>query len=322
MKLIRHLKTSPERFERSVVTIGNFDGVHLGHQRIFHRLIERARALDATSVAYTFDPHPLKILNPEAAPKILTPLDKKAKLIAQLGVDVLVCERFTEEFAAQSPEDFVREVLVERLRARHVFVGYDYRFGKGRAGNIDLLRDLGERWGFAVDVTEAYSVDGEIVGSTLIRRLVSEGRVREAARFLGRTFFFRGRVVHGKERGKKMGIPTANLVTETEVLPSNGVYAVYVDLDGRRYHGAMNVGVNPTFGDAAGRQLEVFVLNYEGDLYGKSLRVHFVERIREERKFPNPEALVAQIRRDVDQIRDILQREDARSDTLSYGPGD
>lgn len=322
MLVIRHLATSKHAFARSAVTIGNFDGVHRGHQEILRRVIAAAREIGGEAVAYTFDPHPLKILRPEAAPPVITPIEKKIKLIRSLGVDVLVCERFTEKFSSQSPEDFVREVLVERLRTKRLFVGYDYRFGKGRAGNIDLLRALGARWDFTVDVTEALRIDDRIVSSTLIRDLVAEGKIREAAEYLGRYYFFRGRVVEGHGRGRKMGFPTANLDADTEVLPQTGVYAVFVDLDGRRYHGAMNVGVNPTFGDGQGVQLEVFLLNYDGDLYGKSLRVHFVERVREERKFPSVAALVEQIAKDVAYIQDRLKSEQADAPIKAYGPDD
>lgn len=322
MIVIRHLATSKHAFGASAVTIGNFDGVHRGHQEIFRRLIAAAREIGGESVAYTFDPHPMKVLRPEAAPPVITPLEKKIKLIRAQGVDVLVCERFTDAFAAQLPEDFVREVLVERLRARRLFVGYDYRFGKGRAGNIDLLRELGGRWGFTVDVTEALRVGDRIVSSTLIRDLVAEGRVEEAAEYLGRYYFFRGRVVEGQGRGRKMGFPTANLAPETEVLPAAGVYAVFVDVEGRRCEGAMNVGVNPTFGESRGLQLEVFLLDYDGDLYGKSLRVHFVERVREERRFPSVEALVEQISKDVAHIRERLKSERANAPMKAYGPDD
>jgi len=322
MIVIRHLKTSNETFERSVVTIGNFDGVHLGHQQIFDRLIAKARELDARSVAYTFEPHPMKVLRPEKAPAVITPLEKKVKLIRSLGVDVMVCERFTTEFSAQLPEEFVREVLVDRLRAKHVFVGYDYRFGKDRAGGIDLMRELGGEWGFSVEVIEAFRVGGEVVSSTRIRELVSAGDVRGASDLLGRHFFFKGRVAHGEGRGKKMGFPTANLIAEMEVLPPKGVYAVRVDLEGTRYYGAMNIGVNPTFEGNRGVQLEVFMLDYDGDLYGKALRVHFVERVRDERKFPSVDALVQQITQDVDKVKEILEKEERREFAHPYGPGD
>ncbi|MBZ0251993.1 MAG: hypothetical protein K8I02_01520, partial [Candidatus Methylomirabilis sp.] len=188
MLVIRHLATSKHAFTRSAVTIGNFDGVHRGHQEILRRLIAAAREIGGEAVAYTFDPHPMKILRPEAAPPVITPIEKKIKLIRSLGVDVLVCERFTEAFSSQRPEDFVPEVLVERLRTKRLFVGYDYRYGKGRAGDIDLLRELGARWGFTVDVTEALRVGDRIVSSTLIRDVVAEGKIREAAEYLGRYY--------------------------------------------------------------------------------------------------------------------------------------
>jgi riboflavin kinase/FMN adenylyltransferase len=293
-------------FSRTVVTIGNFDGVHLGHRAILGRAVRRARELEAQPVAVTFDPHPLKVLRPQMNLPLLTTPEQKLKLLTGAGLAGVVVFPFTPEFAALSPQDFVVQYFVDRLRVREVVVGHDYCFGRQRAGNIDLLKDMGQTHGFTVQVVWAVEVDGAVVSSSLIRALLKLGKVKEAANLLGRAYGVEGRVIQGKGRGAALlGIPTANIRPENELLPATGIYAVWVRRKGEVYAGAANIGTCPTFENGE-FSLEVHLLNFQGDLYGEPLEVEFVARLREERRFPSIEALGAQIRADIEAARRVL----------------
>lgn len=302
MRIVEHSLLSPREFDRSVVTIGNFDGVHLGHRSLLLTVLERSRALEATSVVYTFHPHPLKILNPSFCPPRLTSFEDRAALIAAEGVDALVWARFDREYAAQEPEVFARETLAGQLAAAEVWVGPDFAFGRGRRGSLDLLRRLGEDAGFALRVIEPFRLDGEVVSSTRIRQAVAEADFRAARRLLGRPYSLRGPVVHGAARGRGLGFPTANVLPREECLPMPGVYAAWAVLDGRRHAAAVNVGANPTFGGTE-VSVEAFLLDYQGDLYGAELEIVFEAAVRGEIAFQNPADLIQQIHRDVDAIR-------------------
>jgi riboflavin kinase/FMN adenylyltransferase len=297
------------KLRRPVVTIGNFDGIHLGHQAILRTVVARARALAAPAVVFTFEPHPRKVLRPDSAPALLTTLEQKLELIAAMQLDAVVLEPFTAEFARTAPDAFVRECLHARLAPQEVYVGYDFHFGRDREGSMRLLCDLGPRLGFAVTIIPEVEIDDGDVNSTRIRACLAEGEPGRAARMLGRPYTVRGVVVRGDERGRTLGFPTANLAAENEVLPAAGVYAGFLRrLDAREGAAAAplravtNVGRRPTF---QGEELraESHVIDWSGDLYGRRVEVSFTARLRAERRFENVEALRRQIAADVDEAR-------------------
>jgi len=293
-------------FSRTVITIGNFDGVHLGHRAILARVVQRARELEAQSVAVTFEPHPLKVLRPEVDMPLLTTPAQKIKLLDLAGLEAVVVLPFTPEFAGIPAREFVQRYFLERLRIREVVVGHDYCFGRGREGNIELLEAMGRQHGFTVQVVWAVEMEGAVVSSSLIRAMLRLGKVTEAARLLGRAYEVQGKVVPGKGRGAKLlGIPTANIRPENELLPATGIYAVRVHRGGEVLPGAANIGICPTFENGE-FSLEVHLLDFAGDLYDESLGVDFVARLREERRFPSIEALAAQIQADIAAARRVL----------------
>ena len=298
MRIVRGLKNFNERFPKPVITLGNFDGVHRGHQAIFRKVIERARDIGGTGIAFTFEPHPLKVLAPERSPRLLNTFHGKMKLFAAAGIDIVICANFTRAFADQNPEDFAREVLHEKIGVSEVYVGYDYAFGKGREGSIESLKKMGKVYGFHVGVVEAVQLNGVVVSSSTIRDLISSGRVEEAAKLLDRFYSIDGEVVHGAHRGHTLGFPTANLRTANELLPALGVYAVVAGIDDRLFKGVASIGVRPTF-DTGPVSIEVYLFEFQGELYGKQMEVSFVQRLRGEVKFPDADALVRQIRQDV-----------------------
>ena len=290
------------------LTIGNFDGVHRGHQQLVARAREAAVLLGGETVAFTFDPHPAAILAPERAPRLLIGTARKLELLAAAGADVAVVEPFDRSLAALSPRDFADQVLVRALGARHVVVGYDFRFGQGRAGATDTLRQLGGELGFAVEVLEPVTVDGVVASSSAIRALVEGGDLAGARALLGRDPELEGEVVRGAGRGRGIGVPTANLAVDAGVLPPLGIYATWVEVAGGepRCAGAARVGTNPTFDDSGRLSVEVHLLDFDGDLYGQRLRLGLVERLRGELRFPDAAGLVDQIRRDIADTRRIL----------------
>lgn len=295
---------------RPVLTIGNFDGLHVGHRAIMKTVLARARDLGGEAVVCTFDPHPRKLLHPDRAPRLLTTLDQKLELLEELGIDVVIVEPFDREFAEIEPETFVREYIHQRIRPMEVYVGYDFRFGRDREGSMRQLIETGPRLGFSVTIIPEVTIDGRDVNSTRIRELLSQGEVSEAQRLLGRPFRARGIVVEGLRRGRSLGFPTANLAPQNEVLPEAGVYAGwtrFVD-DGDPARGTeipavTNVGRRPTFEDSEGFVAEAHLIDFEGDLYGRRIDLSFERRLREERKFSGPEALKQQIARDLADAR-------------------
>jgi riboflavin kinase / FMN adenylyltransferase len=308
MDTFRGHTSLPRPLRNPVVAIGNFDGVHRGHAHIFQEARRLAAGLDGEAVVLTFDPHPAKVLAPSYAPPLITPLGRKLELIAAEGVSATVVEPFDRAFASKSAEEFVRAVLAEGLGARHVVVGYDFTFGSKRSGNVQLLAELGLRHGFGVTVVPPVSVEGIVCSSTKVREFVLEGRVDGAALVLGRAPEVEGEVVRGDGRGRTIGVPTANVKSETELLPKNGVYAGWGERlgDGRRWAAAVNVGTNPTFVAGVQIHVEAHLLDCNEDFYGERLRVGFVERLRDEQRFPSREALVAQIRQDVEETRRVM----------------
>jgi riboflavin kinase/FMN adenylyltransferase len=312
MDTFRGHTSLPRRLRNAVVAIGNFDGVHRGHAYIFEQARQRAGDLDGESVVLTFDPHPAKVLAPSFAPPLITPLGRKLELIAAAGIDATVVEPFDRAFAAHSAEEFVTAVLVEGLGVRHVVVGYDFTFGHKRSGTVQRLAELGAAQNFGVTVVPAVTVDGIVCSSTKVREFVLEGRVDGARLVLGRDFDVEGEVVRGAGRGRTIGVPTANVKCDTELLPKNGVYAGWAERldDGRRFVAAINVGTNPTFGAAYALGVEAHLIDCDEDLYGKRMRVGFRERLRDEERFPSKEALVEQIGRDIAATRARMAKGD------------
>ena len=312
------VRLEPEsRFDWPVpaVTIGNFDGVHRGHQTLVAASVEEARRSGGTACALTFDPHPARVLDAARAGPALTTLEQKAELMAALGLDALVVVPFDAPRAGQDAESFVREVLAGALHARTVVVGTAFRFGHGRAGDAALLSSIGAALGFRVLPVPPVEHDGQPISSTRIRRVLADGQVDEAAALLGRWFFVDGTVDRGEGRGRTIGIPTANLDVINEALPARGVYAGWCRLLGAegapRWPAVVNVGQRPTF---AGRHVtvEAHLLDRDQDLYGRHMRLEFAVRLRDERAFDGAEALVAQIRRDIEASRRLLDEASAR----------
>jgi riboflavin kinase / FMN adenylyltransferase len=285
------------------VTAGNFDGVHVGHRELLRRTVARARSGGLMAVALTFSPHPVRFFSPQARFYEITTLPEKAERIASLGIDALVVESFGGELGRMTPEEFAREILHRRLAARHVVVGYDFTFGRDRTGSPALLAALGRAIGFAVEVVPPVMHDGLIVSSSRIRDLLLAGRVREAEELLCRPYRLSGRVVRGAGRGRVLGYPTANIQFVQELIPLPGVYIVDVEIAGRLHRGVTNIGFNPTFGENS-LGLEAHVIDFDRDLYGEEVAVHFRERIRDERKFGSVEELVGQIGQDVQRARE------------------
>ncbi len=306
MMVFYDLPPGKSPFTRTVITIGNFDGVHLGHRAILARVVQRARELGGQAVAVTFDPHPLKLLRPETPLPLLTTPEQKLQLLAACGLDAAVVLPFTREFAALPARDFVTDYFCQRLRVREAVIGHDYCFGRGREGNIDLLKEMGADLGFSVQVVWAVAADEAVVSSSLIRALLRLGKVVEAGRLLGRPYGVAGTVVRGKGRGAKLlGVPTANIHPVNELLPASGIYAVRVRRGQEILPGVANIGTCPTFDDCE-YSLEVHLMDFDADLYGEDLGVDFAARLREERRFPSIEALAAQIHADIAAARQVL----------------
>ncbi len=290
-----------------VLTIGNFDGVHCGHQALFEKVKEWARKYDGESVVVTFFPHPLQVLSPGNGPPFITSHERKLELIEAAGIDTTIVIPFSRDFARISAQDFVKELLVDRLGARVIIVGHDYRFGQGREGNIDFLKDMGAKHGFEVDLVSGIDIDGIVVSSTAIRRMIQDGDIHAAEKLLGRCFEITGPVVSGRSRGGRLlGFPTANIRLPGLAAPKNGIYAVEILIDGEVYGGAANLGYNPTFGDTE-LSLEAHIFDFNQNIYGKTITVRFIERLRDEKRFSGPEELAAQIGKDVEKAKAILR---------------
>jgi riboflavin kinase/FMN adenylyltransferase len=305
MDVITDLRAFPTPLPVPIMTIGNFDGVHRGHQAIFHTLCQRAREVSGTAIVLTFDPHPLKILAPERCPPLITPTAKKLALLQASKLDVVVCLPFTQELANLSPVAFVEDVLVGTMGIREIYVGYDFAFGKGRQGTITLLQELGYRHRFDVHIVEPIAVEGRVVSSSVIRQWVQQGSVDEAALFLGRLYSIAGTVIEGYQKGRELGFPTANVRSSYELIPGRGVYAVVVDWRARQYEGVANIGFNPTFGRTQ-LSVEIHLFNFAEQLYSETVEVYFLKKIRDERAFPSVADLVRQIGQDVEAAHTLL----------------
>ena len=281
-----------------VLALGNFDGLHRGHLKIIERVRRGALERGGTPMAMTFDPHPSRIVRPDKAPPLLMTKEQRLDALARAGMHAVAVVRFTPELSRWDPETFVRVALVEWLRVAEVWVGANFLFGHERSGTFTVLRTLGQRYGFRADKIDPVRYKEFVVSSTRIRRLVTEGKVDEAAALLGHQFSIDGVVVDGKHRGRELGFPTANLQTDNELLPPNGVYATTVTVDEVVHPSVTNVGVRPTFGDSTATTVEAHLLDFNADLYGRRLRLGFVQRLRDERKFADVDALRAQIAAD------------------------
>lgn len=293
----------------SVVSIGNFDGLHLGHQKILRGVVERASACGALAAAVTFDPHPLKVLRPGQAPPLLQTLEQKVAGFVALGLDAALVLNFDFNLAELSPEEFVRKTLAGPLRAKCVLVGHSFRFGHKQAGNTARLQGLVVKFGFAVEIVEPVVVEGEVVSSSFVRVAVAEGRVARAARLLGRPFALTGMIRRGAGRGSTLLFPTLNLAPEQELLPKPGVYATETLIGARVYRSATNIGIRPTF-DAGALSVESHLFDFSETMDSGRMEVRFWERLRDERKFSGPEELRRQIAVDLDQTREFFRRLD------------
>ena len=310
--VVKDINELRDRIHASCATIGNFDGVHLGHQKLIARVRDRARILKISSVVITFDPHPLRVLVDKKTPPFITLTEQKLELISKLEVDYVLCIKFTKDLAALKPEEFVQKYLVNGLKLKELIIGYDYAFGKGRRGNFELLNKLGEKFGFAVEQLSPVMVDGAIVSSTRIRDMVQAGMVWEARKLLGRFYRVQGKVITGQKRGGPLlGFPTANICLKDELFPKTGVYAVWVEVLGQVYPGVANIGYNPTFGNDY-LSVEAHILNFKQNIYGQDIRVHFVQRLRSEKKFSGLNELKRQIQADIELGQKILSSPEAQ----------
>jgi riboflavin kinase / FMN adenylyltransferase len=302
MRIVRGLPPVPPDARPSAVALGVFDGVHIGHRAILGTAVTHGREAGMPAVACTFDPHPMEVLQPGRAPLAITTLDERLALIEGCGLDAAVVLPFTQELAAMEPEAFVKDVLVARLGARAIVVGFNHRFGRGARGDVGMLRSLGEQLGFRTHVAEPLMVEGVAVSSTEIRAALQRGDLEAAARLLGRPYTLLGSIGHGAGRGRTLGFPTANLLPARPVLVAPGVYACMAEVAGQKERAVVNVGVRPTFEETT-LAVEAYLLDFVGDIYGQTMILTFVSRIREERRFPSVDALKAQIHADADEAR-------------------
>ncbi len=307
MEIFRHSEDRSLSISKPILSMGNFDGIHLGHQALLQRVVQEAKSQGGRSVVLTFEPHPLKILAPERAPRLILAHKDKMRLFQSSGVEVVIIQAFNPTFANVEAEEFVRHYLIDRLKVHKIWVGRDLRFGKGRKGRVEDLIRWGAEGGLKVGIVEPIQLEGARISSSRIRKLIEQGDVHEVHRFLGRYHFVSGRVAPGHQRGRNLGFPTANIVTRIEVLPLDGIYATFLQVDGRLWPSVTNLGFNPTFGEGP-RTIESYIFDFQEDLYGQPVSLFFIKRIREEKKFPSPDLLVKQMKKDVLSAQEILSR--------------
>ncbi len=309
MKLVESIDNIKEPYKNAVITIGNFDGVHIGHQALFHEVIEKADAIDGTSIIMTFEPHPMRVLKQNGHPPLITLYEQKLELIERSGIDVLICVPFSKAFADISARAFVEDLLLSRIGMKAIVVGKDYTFGKDREGNIDLLKTFAKNHGFEVIVADwIQTLNGQPgrISSTRARDLVIAGEVATVKNLLGRHYQIRGVVKTGHNRGNRLlGFPTANIHSQDELCPKTGIYAVTAEIENQTYQGVANIGYSPTFDDNE-FAIEVHLLDFNENIYGQKIRVNFVQRIRDEIKFSSISELSDQIKKDIVIAREIL----------------
>jgi riboflavin kinase/FMN adenylyltransferase len=304
MEIIKGIQNLKRSFRNPIVTLGNFDGVHLGHQKIFKRVKEEASKIHGEGVVITFEPHPLKVLAPEKFLPLLTPFRKKMMLIEKSGIETVLCIEFSLAFSEISASEFIKSILGEKVKVRKVIIGYNYHFGKGQRGDAQTLKDAGKVFDFEVEIVEPLEVGQTVVSSSKIRYLIQRGEVEEASKLLGRNYPIIGKVMEGAKRGQTLGFPTANLEISDELYPKTGVYAVEVGWHQQHFNALANIGSNPTFSPQLGKReerfsLEVHILNFNQEIYGEEIEVHFKKRIRDEVRFESPSLLIEQIKKDI-----------------------
>ncbi len=306
MQIIRGSKKIKEYdLTNPVITLGNFDGVHLGHQKILKKTIQRARAVNGVSAVYTFDPHPLSVLNPGHEPLKLTTFEEKASILEEFGINYLICENFTKKFSEKSPEEFIKKIICDRIHPREIVIGNDYAFGKNRKGAVELLKKMGRVFDFQVHVASDMRMKNIPVRSTTIRNLISSGKVSLAQKLMGRHYSMTGKVIHGRKR--KIGFPTANLKPYSrDLIPADGVYAASISTSYGMFSGVVNIGMNPTF-DEKKTTIEVHIFDFSKNIYGEEITLFFVKRIRGEKKFKEAKTLAEQIRTDIVFAKKILK---------------
>ena len=297
----------------TVLTLGVFDGLHLGHQRIMQTVVDRARTSGAVATAITFDPHPRAVLHPESAPPLLQTLDQRLANFEVLGIEQAIVIPFSREFADQPAEDFLTDIIRDRLHAKEVYLGKGFAFGKDRGGNLELLREMSEKLGFVADEVDEVQIRGQRVSSSAIRKLLSKGRVNLARRMLDRPYGVEGVVIRGNRRGHTIGFPTANLKPHNRVIPGYGVYATATLIDGTWRKSITNIGVRPTFETESEASIESYIFDFDRDLYGDVLRVRFLHRIRDERKFAGLDELKVQIEKDTHRARNYFRHQGVKN---------
>ncbi|MEW6379432.1 MAG: bifunctional riboflavin kinase/FAD synthetase [bacterium] len=312
MRIIRGLKCLDPNVRNVVLTLGNFDGLHLGHQKILQTVIDRARKSGAYSMVFTFEPHPLKILAPDRCPPLLTTFHEKMKLFQKMDLDIVLFARFTEEFASQHAEEFIQHILWDKLQVKEIYIGYNHTFGRGGRGTIAMLEEFSRQYPFRVQVVDEVVIQGENVSSTAIRNYIREGNLEKANLLLGRPYTLTGKVVPGCGRGRKLGFPTANIAPGIKLIPRSGVYLARVPIHGKIYNGLANIGFKPTFQDSP-PGVEVYIFDLQADLYNQYLEIELIKRIRDEISFPNVGSLVQQIERDVRDAHQIFKDEEKQS---------
>ncbi len=305
MKTIYHLESN-FILEQSVICIGNFDGVHKGHQEIIKQLTDAARKRNCPSVAVSFEPHPGKILYPKVAPKIIKTQKQKRDLLRESGLDYYYVINFTPKFAGTSAKDFVKNILVDILHAKEIFVGENFAFSKNRQGNVDFLKSLENEYGYTTHAVKSVTYKGEIISSTRIREALKNGNVETAEKLLGRHYYMEGIIVRGKQLGAKLGFPTANIISANELVPHLGVYATYTILNNKKHKSITNIGIKPTFG---GNEIivETHIFDFDKDIYGELIQIQFVSFIRPEIKFDNINILIENIEKDCKKAKKILK---------------
>jgi len=306
MEILTDLSNLPKGNQSSVITLGNFDGLHLGHQMLVRQVLHRAATQACRSVVFTFTPHPLKVLAPDRCPPLINIHEEKIALFRSMGIDLLVLAPFTLELSHKTPEAFVEEILCKALHAKTIVVGNNYRFGKDRRGNVKTLMDMGAKAGFDVIVMEAFVIDGEIVSSTKIRQLLKKGEVEHAARLMGRPYQIKGIVEEGDKRGRLLGFPTANIKPAHEIIPSCGVYVTKAMVNSKEFHSITNIGYRPTFHKET-LCIETHIFDFDQSIYGTEITITFAARLRKEQKFDTPEQLVKQIHHDMHHAKRLLQ---------------